>query len=126
MTKPGMNHNLENVSLTRRSGSPVIDDHFYCSCEITADNDDVYIDTRVSFLGLKVGTYNGSVTIYSRDYTVRYDANNTDMTPVDIAGYTYLINKQIKRTKGPIYLVYEGDKLDDYYERIWIDYKGKE
>ncbi|XP_050391223.2 uncharacterized protein LOC126810252 [Patella vulgata] len=124
MTKPGMNHNLNSFSLAYTIDRyPEIDNHFYCSCEITVDDDDVYIYTTVSFLGLNV-VYNTSVTIYSPNHTVRYDVNNTDMTNVDNFGYKHLLYKQLKQTKGPIYLVYEGDELQPYIDKIWIDFKA--
>ncbi|KAK6169794.1 hypothetical protein SNE40_020778 [Patella caerulea] len=129
MTKFGVNTNLNSLSLAYSSYRyPKIGGHFYCSCEITAGDDDVYIYTTVAFLRLRIRSrfrrYNTSVTIYSRDYTVHYDANNTDMTPVDHRGYhyQYLFYKQLNKIKGPIHLVYEGDKLPSN-DKIWIDFK---
>ncbi|KAK6169658.1 hypothetical protein SNE40_020660 [Patella caerulea] len=118
MTKPGIHHNFNSFSLFYESYLEM-EKHFYCSCEITAD-DDVYIYTRVDSI-LLIGIHNTSVKIYSQDHTVRYDVDNTDHN-----GYKYLIYKQLKQTKGPIYLVYEGDELIPYDDKISINFKGNE
>ncbi|KAK6169663.1 hypothetical protein SNE40_020665 [Patella caerulea] len=127
ITKLWRNQNLKSVSLFHNGERrPFSNGHYYCSSQIEADDNDVYIYTWVSFLQFSSG-YNTKLTIYSRDYTVTYKANRTIERSFKLVVY-----KQIKQTKGPIYLIYEtyGTSHDETYAprynqaHFWINFKA--